>query len=404
MTSRTQSPRETGQALLGGLCLFFFTAAGILLFFWVSERSQAASEDLDKARRLALAERMQSAHLLNQIALNNRAILAALGQSLNALREASAIGLGVALSTPYWQTHAFSNRTSSSEGDPLDLIFRAFSRRSARGLRIAGGLTRANKILIADLETLNSGMRGLFEVSSAAQAACAALHLSFPLKPHEKAHEKPPKKPYEPRPAASTSLITATLGVLPDLYLQGCSVHGSPPQSGLTSLNGRLGDDAIFDAHALFDFSQGADRTAIGLTFVDSMAQAKVRTFVKALAGEQRSPAKERALEKVLALPASRPWVAQASLVHPCLKMIQVPSSTSSTYSSSWPTLMHSESPDREKCAIGTNGQISKLTLLTQADFAQPALTLDPQAFLLSFFSSQWSAIIVSETLEEKRQ
>lgn len=174
--------QESGQALITGLFFLIFTLLFFCYFIYFSETVERYYANHETAKRQALAESSRIANTLNQIAINNQNIIAAIAESQNAFTIATELGLYLSYHQPYWETRAASQRTvhkgslanglSLKTEQTLTQDYNGHALSSARGFFIAKSLADKNQRL---LQNLPQNIAQFFKRTTNAQTHCLAL-------------------------------------------------------------------------------------------------------------------------------------------------------------------------------------------------------------------------------------
>jgi len=145
---------QSGQALVSGLVLFT-----MLLFFgiyclFICESMGKKYKYQEKALEDKLFLVSHAANAIDQISINNQAILAAVSLSQEAFSNAFSFSALIADTQPYWKTYsALKNKKNAIEPSRswIQKIYMTYADSAARGFFIAKALSEKNQKLVNDL-------------------------------------------------------------------------------------------------------------------------------------------------------------------------------------------------------------------------------------------------------------
>lgn len=146
----TGARNRQGQALLPALALMCIASCIGMFFLAVARHASHLAKESESARNQALRKMSAVANLLNQVALNNRRIIGALGKAMDAHAFATDLSMETAASRSFTQN---ANRSASLYSEDIGTIYNAMGRTSALFVRLAESFSRSNVELAATIST-----------------------------------------------------------------------------------------------------------------------------------------------------------------------------------------------------------------------------------------------------------
>jgi hypothetical protein len=205
---------ESGQALISAL----LTLALAGLFGWFAIRSSGLLGDevkkrIDKSHEM-LAQCQQNAHVLNEIALNNQAILSSLSQAANAWAEAAHWNFTAATIRPWWKRESDEEETKRDNE-----VFETLDQRVKIALQTARNLTKHNRGLAAKLALSENRLAGSLAAEDAGESMCRAVRMAG-VNPAVKPGNMIPKMipTLVPSLRWKNCILTSYLGTVLDLF------------------------------------------------------------------------------------------------------------------------------------------------------------------------------------------
>lgn len=187
---------ESGQMIFTSLVLLLSVSLVGLYFLYLAENAKFQGTRQNSARVEALKQANEVATILNQIAINNKNILAASAIAVNSHVEAYQLGLMLSLTREHWETHSWQRRLAVLSNpnaivarpfldalpralpfvvdEKIESVFTTFNRRSARALQIAQGLTAINRKLKRKLAETDLRWHQLLSESLPEDTLCLA--------------------------------------------------------------------------------------------------------------------------------------------------------------------------------------------------------------------------------------
>ncbi len=120
-----------------------------------------------------LAQCQQEAHILNEVSLNNQAILSSLSQAANAWAEAAHWNLTAATTRPWWKRESDEEETKRDKE-----VFETLNQRVKVALQTARNLTKRNRGLATKLAFSEHRLAGALTVEDAGESMCRAVRMA----------------------------------------------------------------------------------------------------------------------------------------------------------------------------------------------------------------------------------